>query len=101
MDTMIMNTDWLKLIDDMMDQFNESVAYWAEDVEMSDLWFMCIRELEAIKNSPIMLRDEDYYELGLMYHTIQKDQGWEQVMTEVLTPLKRITDHIKEDLSDF
>lgn len=90
MDNMIMNTDWLALIDDMMDSFNES-----------DMYIDCIKELEAIKYSPIALRDEDYYELGLMYHTIQNVQTWEQVLTDVLTPLKCITDHIREDLIDL
>lgn len=100
MDTMINSTDWLALIDDMMNEFNECVEYWAavDDNELSDLYDDCIHELNAIKYSPIMLRDEDYYELGMMSHIIEKTNVWEQVYTDILIPLKRITDHIKEDM---
>lgn len=94
------SVNWLALIDDLEDSFNARVEYWgrADIEEMVELYHHLLKELSAVKNSPIALRDEDYRKLRNLYKEVQEDGVWEQVFTDVLLPLKEITDHIKEDL---
>lgn len=92
--------NWLALIDDLEDSFNARVERWkkADFEEMIELYHHCLAELSVLKNSPIALRDEDYRKLHSLYQAVQEDGVWEQVFTDVLLPLKEITDHIREDL---
>ena len=90
--------DWLSLIDDIEDSFNESLVGTSFE-EMIDLYDHCLRYLGEIKHSPIALRDEDYDRLINLYRDVQEDgMVWEQVYTDIMLPLKEITDHIKGDL---
>lgn len=90
--------DWLSLIDDIEDSFNERIDGTSYE-EMIDLYHHCLKELYVIKNSPKALRDEDYEMLINLYRELREGlMVWEQVFTDILLPLKGIADHIGEEL---